>query len=127
VLSAYSLADVVWIWASSVAISVFAYGTWLLGRNRRYARQVPTERDTPLELLDKLHRLGLAVVLDRLEVESGWRPLRVALRPGMEAFAETEDAPVALATRRARARQQQFRADVLASLSGRCGPGGGLF
>jgi len=68
-LKGYKLTDVVYIWATSILFgAVVTEATtriwkWKLRRKR------PSEKDNPISLLKKLHRQGIGVCLERVELK----------------------------------------------------------
>lgn len=73
-LDTYSLEDVVWLWLFSVVLGAVVYAVWIGVRNRRRAKSTPSDGDAPVEVLEKLHRQGLDLVRERVELLAGEVP-----------------------------------------------------
>lgn len=88
-LTEYGLGDVALLWSASMVVGVVlhllilggiaGYDWWL---TRRRERHTPAPQDDPLTILRKLHRLGLTIELERLEINEGDRTYQgFALEP----------------------------------------------
>jgi hypothetical protein len=100
-LQGYGLIDIVWVWLGSIVTTAVAYAVVALlivagksGYNIWMRRQTPVKGDTPISILDKLHRQKLTIRRPRASMTVDGKPVIVfLLQPPREGASEVWVSP----------------------------------
>src|ERR1039457_5331989 len=76
----YGLQDIALVWFVSIILGILGYTVWFKTAEFMEARKTFSTKDKPLDVLRKMHRLGMGLVLPRVTLTADPRELRFVLQ-----------------------------------------------